>query len=96
MSLVPGRRVWVLCEVKPGTFSNERMVRIVGPSGTWLGFVPDVLLRDPITHGETAVQGIVDEIFDGTVSLFLPGASIAGGVFHQDASQVTPFGSIQA
>jgi len=96
MSLVPGRRVWVPCEVKPGPFSNERMVRIIGPAGEWLGFVPDVLLRDCIDRGETAVQGIVDEVSNGTVSLFLPGASVTGGVFQQDAARVTLFGSLQA
>jgi hypothetical protein len=96
MALTAGRRVWVECEVKPGPFSNERMVRIVGPSGEWFGFVGDFLLREQIERGKTAVQGIVDEVTNGRVSLFLPGASITGGVFEQDASQVMPFGALKA
>ncbi|CAG1002571.1 hypothetical protein MYXO_03140 [Myxococcaceae bacterium] len=96
MGLAAGRRVWVECEVKPGPFSNERLVRIVGPSGEWFGFVGEFLLREQIERGSTAVQGIVDEVTNGRVSLFLPGASITGGVFEQDSARVTPFGSLQA
>lgn len=96
MGLTAGRRVCVECEVKPGAFSNERMVRIVGPAGEWLGFVPDVLLRERIERGETAVQGIVDEVSEDQVSLFLPGDSVTGGMFVQESSKVTPFGALQA
>jgi len=96
MALRPGRRVWVPCEVKRGAFSNERMVRIVGPLGEWLGFVPEVLLEDQIEQGETAVQGIVDAVSEDRVSLFMPGDSVMGGVFVQDLARVRPFGSVEA
>lgn len=96
MALGPGRRVWVPCEVKRGAFSNERMVKVIGPLGEWLGFVPDVLLEDPIEQGETAVQGIVDVISEDRVALFMPGDSVAGGVFVQDLARVRPFGPVQA
>lgn len=96
MALKPGLRVWIPCEVRRGAFSNERMVRVVGVAGEWLGFVPDVLLRDRVEEGVTAVQGIVDHVAEGRVSLFLPGDSITGGVVVTDLSQVKPFGPLQA
>jgi len=39
MSLRPGARIWIPCEVKPGPFSDERMVRVQSQAGEWLGFV---------------------------------------------------------
>lgn len=96
MMLAPGHRVWVPCEVRRGAFSNERMVRVAGPLGEWLGFVPDVLLETKIEQGETAVQGIVDAISENRVSLFMPGDPVTGGVFVQDLAEVRPFGPVQA
>lgn len=93
MTFTAGQRVWVECDVKPGPFSNERLVRIVGPKRVWLGFVWDFLLREPIQRGATAVQGIVDEVRNGRVALFLPGAPIADSVLEQDPGRVKPFDS---
>ena len=38
MSLRSGMRIWLPCEVKPGPFSDERMVRVESESGSWLAF----------------------------------------------------------
>ena len=37
MSLRSGMRIWLPCEVKPGPFSDERMVRVES-MGSWLAF----------------------------------------------------------
>lgn len=89
--LRPGCRAWVDCEVKPGPFSNERIVRIVGPDDVWLGFVHDFLLREPILTGQTAVEGIIDEVAGSSVWLFLPGAKVTASMLRQEMSKVSPY-----
>jgi hypothetical protein len=86
-----GMRVWIPCEVKPGPFSDERLVRVEREGGHWLGFVPDAVLREPIASGRTAVQGLVDEVQRGRVRAFLPGAAVTPGGFVGPAERVVPF-----
>ena len=38
MDLYPGARMWLPCEVKPGPFSDERMVLVVADGSEWFGF----------------------------------------------------------
>ena len=51
-----GELVWLRCEVKPGPFPNERLVRITLPLGSWAGFVDTTALKDPaVETGQTFV-----------------------------------------
>ena len=40
MSVAGGAYTWLPCEVKPGPFSDERLVRVASELGDWVGFVP--------------------------------------------------------
>lgn len=95
-----GDVVWLECEVKPGPFSDERMIRIGGgtlpPEHQWLGFVPADRLEDPTaTSGKTRVQAKVLEVEDNSVSFRVPGHSITSSVFHSSKGQVGIGGSVQ-
>ena len=63
MTLRPGATIWLPCEVKPGPFSDERLVRVELPSGDpWVGFVELGALKEPIDEGRTLVRAIVVEV----------------------------------
>lgn len=96
MSLSSGVRIWLPCEVKPGPFSDERMVRVESESGSWLGFVPVSLLRDPVEEGSTFVSAIVSEIRGASFTARLPGHPVTPGVFSGSVDKATPVRALQA
>jgi len=59
--IVPGRYVWIACDVKPGPFSDERMVRVASSASAdvWVGFASVSALRNPIKTGQTAIKALV-------------------------------------
>ena len=91
-----GMRVWIPCEVKPGAFSDERLVRVEREGGFWLGFVPDAVLREPIPSGYTAVQALVDQVECSRVRAFLPGAAVTPGGIVGPVERVIPFAASDA
>jgi hypothetical protein len=62
MALVVGQHVWVPCEVRPGPFSNERIVKVDSPVGNWIGFIHTSQLRHPVTAGSTEATVLVVEV----------------------------------
>ena len=96
MEVRAGMRVWVPCEVKPGVFPNERVVRVERSQGVWTGFVPESVLRERIEHGRTAVQALIYEVREGVVEAFLPGDSVTPGPFIGPIEWVTPVGAVAA
>lgn len=84
----PGRYVWIACEVKPGPFSNERMVKVVSASGEeWLGFVPETELKDLIPSGSTSIRALVIDVHGSHFSARLPGAPLSAAKFADDISR---------
>ncbi|HSK80825.1 MAG TPA: hypothetical protein VLQ45_30515 [Thermoanaerobaculia bacterium] len=57
MTLEAGAQIWVPCEVKPGPFSDERLVRVRDSGREWLGFVQANRLREPIGALVVSVNG---------------------------------------
>jgi hypothetical protein len=96
MEIRAGMRVWIPCEVKPGPFSNERMVRVTGDGQEWLNFVQVHLLREAIQEGATFVLAMVDSVRDDECVALLPGENLGSRYFHGRLSQVTPVGSVEA
>jgi len=92
-----GGRIWVPCEVKPGPFPDERLVRIA-PSGAeeWVGFVPADALQDDIFEGSTCVVGTIIEIHDESISVHFPGHAVSRSTFESPISRIKPFGSVEA
>lgn len=89
MSITVGQYVWLPCEVKPGAFSNERMVRVRSELGDWVGFVPAVYLRDAVSEGDTLVRALVVEVQADRVGTKLPGEALARTLSWNRLSQVT-------
>jgi len=96
MSLRSGTRIWLPCEVKPGPFSDERMVRVESESGRWLGFVPVAFLREPIEEGPTFISAVVAEIRGACFTARLPGHPVTPGVFSGAVDKATPLRALQA
>ena len=98
MNVSIGQRVWIPCEVKPGPFSDERMVRVNSPAvnsavSSWIGFVPTTRLREPIECGTTYVSAIVVNVFDGRFFAQLVGDGFANTVFEDSISRAQPIDS---
>ncbi len=96
MELRAGSKIWIPCEVKPGPFSNERLVRVKLPSGEWAGFVEVGALREPIEEGKTSILATIVDIENNTISLRLPGRSLTTSELKGDRSKVIPLGPLEA
>ena len=101
MNISVGQRVWVPCEVKPGPFSDERMVRVNSPAvnsaiGSWIGFVPTTRLREPIEWGSTWVTAIVVNVLNDRFFAQLVGDPFANAVFEDSISRAQPIDSFES
>ena len=96
MSLKVGAYVWLPCEVKPGPFSNERMVRVASEYGDWVGFVPVTSLKDPVSQGRTLIPARVLDIQGDRVLATLPGESLSSTLLVTGLSQVESVDSVEA
>lgn len=95
MGLTVGQYVWVPCEVKPGPFSDERLVRVNSPVvdsavSKWSGFVPTARLREPIEMGSTGVTAIVVEVMHDRFLAQLVGDAFSNTVFEDYISRAQP------
>ena len=61
MDLFAGARIWLPCEVKPGPFSDERMVLVVADGNEWFGFVNVRWLR---RHGSEDTDEVLAKVID--------------------------------
>jgi hypothetical protein len=97
MTLSPGLYIWLRCDVKPGPFSNERLVRVKCDKTQWVGFVPISSLRDPIEEGTTQVQALVLEVYknDG-FSARVAGDGVTSNVFQGSTGCAELAGAIEA
>lgn len=97
MSIEEGSQVWIPCQVKPGPFPDERMVRVQNNGDDWLGFVPVSVLKDPtVTEGENYIRATVVEVQGNHFTAMLPGHAFTSSAFHGEVSKVRSLGSIQA
>ena len=95
MTLKVGDRLLLPCEVKPGPFSDERMVRVQTDDFEWLGFVPISALESPVDQGKTCISARVTDIQGNCFQAILPGHAITSTFFRGDISRVKPLGSFQ-
>jgi hypothetical protein len=96
MTLEVGTQIWVPCEVKPGPFSNERLVRVQDNGSEWLGFVPTHRLKEPILEGRTQVLGLVVSVLGEKFMARLPGEALTPSLFEGVVSRVRPIGPLEA
>lgn len=85
-----GELVWLHCEVKPGPFPNERLVRITLPSSSWVGFVDTEDLKDPIETGRTHVLARITQIKEGTVLAIVQGHAFDSRYVQESTDKVVP------
>lgn len=92
-----GDLIWIPCEVKPGPFSNERLVRVANGGGeAWTGFVSVRFLREAIREGATAIKGRVIELKGDSLIASLPGEALATTLYTGRMSGVELVGSLKA
>ena len=96
MSYEAGHLVWIPCEVKPGPFSDERIVRINSDRGPWVAFVPVDALREPITEGSTAVRAVIVRVQGGRFKAKVAGEPVTSSVYEGTLSRVEPIAAVQA
>jgi hypothetical protein len=96
MKLTPGRHVWIACEVKPGPFPDERLVRISAGPSEWVGFVTAQALREPIETGSSFVDTVVVDVLDGTFLARPPGDGLGTSLLRLPTSKAAEGGFIAA
>ena len=95
MRLQVGQYVWVPCEVKPGPFSDQRMVRVNSPvvhspAGSWIGFVAKEFLREPVIAGSTGATALVVAVLGDRFQAQVMGEPFSNAVFEDAQSRAEP------
>ena len=67
--LTVGVRVWLPCKVRPGPFSDERMVLIRERGNEWFGYVNTRWLQVGVGEGNDKVSAKVVQV-DGSTGTF--------------------------
>jgi hypothetical protein len=101
MSLTVGQFVWVTCEVKPGPFSDQRIVRVNSPvvhsqAGSWIGFVTTKHLREPIEVGSTGAAALIVGVVGDRFQAQVMGEPLSNTVFEDLVSRAQPIDSLKA
>ena len=96
MGYEAGRLVWIPCEVKPGPFSDERIIRIPSERGEWVAFVHVNELRDPVTEGPTFVRAVILNIDGGRFNARIAGEPVASSFFEGALNRIEPLAALQA
>jgi hypothetical protein len=97
MNYEPGRQVWIPCSVKPGPFSDERIISVSSSRDEWVGFVHVSTLREPVLQGETFVRAVIVSLGDGgTFNAKIPGEPVTSSLFEGTLSRVKPLAALQA
>jgi hypothetical protein len=96
MSYQVGDLVWIPCEVKPGPFSDERIIRINSARGPWVGFVPAHALRESVKEGSTAVRAVIVQENGTHFNARVAGEPVTSSVFEGTLSRVEPIAALQA
>jgi hypothetical protein len=89
IDLVAGKKVWMPCDVKPGPFPDERLVRVKTDGIEWCGFVPAAGLRTPVHEGRTFVCTTVLEVHEDCFIAAFPGESLTTSAVRGSLSRVT-------
>ena len=96
MHYEPGRKVWIPCEVKPGPFSDERIIRIPAEED-WVAFVNVGALREPVVRGFSSVRAVIVKVLEGgRFSARVDGEPVTSSFFEGPLSKVEPFAAVQA
>lgn len=95
MTLHIGHYFWVPCEVKPGPFSDERVVRVRSELDDWIGFAPVSYLKEPIAEGETQICALIVDVRDDKFVAKIPGESMRNTLYFGVISRAREFDTVQ-
>ena len=96
MGLSAGASMWLPCEVKPGPFSDERMVLVTGGDSEWLGFVNTRWLKKRSPEGRDEVLARVVDVDGPTFRARIPGEAFQSGLFQGRVDRAMPSDPVQA
>jgi hypothetical protein len=96
MGFEAGRLVWIPCEVKPGPFSDERIIRIPSERGEWVAFAHVNELRNPIAEGSTFVRAVILNVEGGRFNARIAGEPVASSYFEGALTRIEPLAALQA
>ena len=92
-----GREAWIDCEVKPGPFSDERMVRVKSNGTTWVGFTHTEQLHSPVPEqGPSKIKIRLLDFADGRFTAKVLGYAVTSQAIQVTLGEVQVFDSQQA
>ncbi len=95
MEFKRGEKIYLPCEVKPGPFPDERMVRIRINGEEWLGFVHVSMLKENIMEGKSEISAEIVDIKGNKVYVRIPGESVNRTLFLIAKSEIGRFDSFK-
>lgn len=81
MNLTVGAEIWLPCEVRPGPFSDERLVRVASETGAVVSFVPASAIREDDDTRRTFVVARIVAVSESTFEARLPGHPVSSAPF---------------
>ena len=79
--------MWLPCEVKPGAFSDERVVVVRADDSEWVGFVDVRWLRRHGSEDTDEVLAKVVDVDDSTFRAQVPGNALQSGLVQGRAER---------
>jgi len=87
--LAVGTPLWLDCDVRPGPFQDERLVRVRLNGSTWVGFVPSLHLVNPeVEDGESKVKARIVSIEHGSFTAKVLGHSLSPEPIYGSTDEV--------
>ena len=96
MSLSAGASMWLPCEVKPGPFSDERMVLVIADGSEWFGFVNVRWLKKRGLEDRDEVLARVVDVEGPTFHARIPGNALQSELFQGRVDRAVPSDPVQA
>ena len=96
MNLSAGANMWLPCEVKPGPFSDERMVLVSADDNEWFGFVNVRWLRKNGSGNQDEVLAKVVDVEGPTFRARIPGNALQSELFQGRVDRAVPNDPVQA
>lgn len=91
-----GDYIWIPCEVKPGPFSNERLVLLESKADKWLGFVQEYSLQDKTTEGSDSVKAQVVDVNCELLTAKIFGEPLTNSSYYKELiERTTPIDTVQ-
>lgn len=92
-----GEYIWIPCEVKPGPFSNERLVLLQSKVDEWMGFVQSYSLKNDVSEGENSVKGQVVDVNCEVLTAKIFGEPLTSSAYYREfIERTTPIDTLQA